>query len=179
MDKVITLSTTTRHNELVGTFFSDLLALRKRKEVYALYEECPLVYWGKPNEEHSLGLVEIETLKDTEYFRTVTIEELSKVQPDLMVFMKDNPFLKNDIGTRTAGRPDLVIEVWSEGNSDIDKNFKKNLYSTSEITEHWYVEQDSNAVDCYLGQNKIAAQDLRNILVTVKNIKFDLKFLAL
>ena len=73
--------------------------------------------------------------KDINYFYTV--------QPDLMLF-KENDWVVNDFETRYAGCPDLILEVWSEANDELYRNFKKNLYKTSNTTEHWYITQDSN-----------------------------------
>jgi Uma2 family endonuclease len=95
------------------------------------------------------------------------------------MLFKDNPYLKNNKGLRTAGQPDLIIEVWSEGNTDRDKNFKKDLYSSSPITEHWYIEQDSNDVTCYFGTDRIKNQHLSDILVTRGGLQFDLRYLTI
>jgi len=54
----------------------------------------------------------------------------------------------------------------------------QNLYATSDITEHWYIEQDSNEVICYFGKNRIEGQFLSNILITRGGLKFDLRYLA-
>ena len=58
-------------------------------------------------------------------------------------------------------------------------DFKMNLYATSDITEHWYIEQDSNIVQCYTGKKRISDQNLKNVLVTQKSIEFDLRYLVI
>jgi Uma2 family endonuclease len=95
-----------------------------------------------------------------------------------MIF-KDNPYLTNKKQTRTAGQPDLMIEVWSESNTEEDIVFLKHLYSTSPITEHWYIEQDSNKVERYIGKEQLPNQYLTNVLVTQKGLEFDLRYLAI
>ena len=66
-----------------------------------------------------------------------------------------------------------------DGNTSDDRDFLKFLYSTSDITEHWYIEQDSNTVECYLGKEKLDDQYLTNLLVTQKGFEFDLRYLAI
>ncbi|MCL1986399.1 MAG: hypothetical protein FWG64_00280, partial [Firmicutes bacterium] len=59
------------------------------------------------------------------------------------------------------------------------RNFKFTIYSSSPTTEHWYLEQDSNIVECYLGQTQLPKQDISQTLVTTRNLQFDLTYLAL
>lgn len=53
--------------------------------------------------------------------------DLDVVQPDLVIFHKQ-PYIENYNETKTAGFPDLVVEVWSEGNSKQERDEKFNLY---------------------------------------------------
>ena len=117
-------------------------------------------------------------IKDKEYFSKDVITELEYVKPDFMIF-KNNSYISNAKQTRTAGQPDLIAEVWSLGNTDDDRAFLQNLYATSDVTEHWYIEQDSNEVICYLGRNRLENQFLTDILVTRGGLQFDLRYLAL
>jgi len=55
--------------------------------------------------------------------------------------------------------------------------FKDNPYL--KITEHWYIEQNSNEIICYLGSSRIENQTLSDILVTRNGLKFDLRYLAI
>ena len=80
---------------------------------------------------------------------------------------------------KTAGQPDLVVEVWSDGNTPTDRAFLQKLYASSSITEFWQVEQDSNAVKCSIGEEKLPDQSLTNILKTQKGLEFDLRYLAI
>jgi Uma2 family endonuclease len=95
-----------------------------------------------------------------------------------MIF-KSNLYVENKRQTRTAGQPDLIVEVWSDGNQESERDFKKYLYSTSPLTEHWYIEQHSNEVECYIGKNRIGGQSLKEILVTRSGLKFDLRYLSI
>jgi len=159
------------------TFSGTVLDLLRKKEVYALSEECSLVYWGKKTEPANLSLVDISEIEDLVKFRESVIDDLYYVQPDFMLF-KNNPYVENKRQTRTAGCPDLIVEIWSDGNSKNDRAFLQNLYATSNITEHWYIEQDSNEVECYLGRGRIENQSLTDILSTRAGLKFDLRYLA-
>ena len=177
MDIYMPMSTTDRHNEIINTFIGDIMPLRKKKEVFALQSDCALVHLGQRYIPSFIELVDISKIIDIEKFVNSEIEHLEYIQPDFMLF-KDNPYLKNSKGLRTAGQPDLVIEVWSEGNSERDKNFKRQLYSSSAITEYWYIEQDSNEVECYYGKDRLEPKDLRELLVSRGGIEFDLRYLA-
>ena len=178
MDIYMPMSTTDRHNEIINTFIGDIIPLRKKKEVFALQSDCALVHLGQRYIPSFIELVDISKIIDIEKFVNSEIEHLEYIQPDFMLF-KDNPYLKNSKGLRTAGQPDLVIEVWSEGNSERDKNFKRQLYSSSAITEYWYIEQDSNEVECYYGKDRLEPKDLRELLVSRGGIEFDLRYLAI
>ena len=172
------MSTTKRHNEVINTFVGDILALRRKKEAHAFSEQCALVYWGTKDLPVGFKLVNTEEVENIEHFTDIVIMELHYVQPDFMLF-KNNPYLENKYRTRTAGQPDLIVEVWSEGNTKNDRAFLQNLYATSDITEHWYIEQDSNSVQCYIGGNQLPDQCLTNILRTQNSLEFDLRYLAI
>ena len=117
-------------------------------------------------------------IQDKQKFVEDTMGELNAVTPDYMHF-KDNKYLMNNKETRVAGHPNLIVEVWSDDNSPNDKAFKKHLYSTGPTTEQWYIEQDSNIVECYYGPNKIESKNLSDILVSRDGTKFDLRYLKL
>jgi Uma2 family endonuclease len=145
-------------------------------EIYASQEQCSLVFYGTKKSSDNFRLIDVEAIVDVERFLE-NITELEHVEPDLIVF-KDNLYLENKKQTRTAGQPDLIVEVWSESNAANDRAFLQNLYATSEITEHWYIEQDSNKVKCYIGTKQLPDQYLTNVLITQKGMEFDLRYLA-
>jgi Uma2 family endonuclease len=171
------IGTTHRHNEIISTFSGDILPLKRKKEVLAFQEQCPLVYYGDRELPAGFKLVDVTAVSDIARFLD-NITELQHVKPDFMIF-KDNPYLRNKKQTRTAGQPDLIVEVWSESNTDDDIDFLKKLYASSPITEHWYIEQDSNEIECYLGKKKVSDQYLKNVLFTQKGLEFDLRYLAI
>ena len=174
------MSTTTRHNNLVRQVCAD--AVTKLRELLGLKkanmfsEEIPLVYWG--NGDSLTKLVDVNKIEDKEDFTNEVIHHLNYIMPDFMLF-KNNPYLESKRHTRTAGQPDLIVEVWSKGNVQAERDFKLRLYSTSDITEHWYIEQDSNIIKCYIGETQLPDQNLRDILKTQDDIEFDLRYLAL
>ena len=176
MENYMPMGTTDEHNDFVTALLLDLANLIKRREVSVKHENCPLVYYGERKFSTGFRLIDVTTIKDTERFLD-NITELENVNPDFMLF-KDNPYLKNKKRTRTAGQPDLIVEIWSESNDDNHRAFLKNLYSTSPITEHWYIEQESNRVECYIGSTQLPDQCLTNMLVTQKGLEFDLRYLA-
>ena len=178
MSVYMPMSTSGRHNRLVRTLSSAVIELERKKEVYALQEECALVHWGYKGKPDFKELVKIQDIEDKEIFVKEIIDELDYIQPDFLLF-KDNPYLHNDNETKVAGCPDLIVEVWSKGNTKAEREFKFDLYSGSSITEHWYIEQDSNEVTCYFGRNRIKNQILSNILLSQNGLEFDLRYLTI
>jgi len=179
LDNFLKMATTVRHNKIMQGLTGSIFGLARKKELHALSEECSLVYWGEKRAIlDDLRLVDISEIDDTNHFRESVIEDLYYVQPDLMVF-KDNPYVENKRQTKTAGQPDLIVEVWSDGNSRKNRAFLHNLYATSDITEHWYIEQDKNEVICYLGCDRIDNQYLTDVLVSRGGLEFDLRYLAI
>jgi len=178
MDKYMPMSTSVRHNRITGTLFSEIINMLKKNEVNALQEECALVYWGSRIKPEPTLLIDIKSIKNINNFKETTIDDLEYVQPDFILFHK-NSYVENKRSTRTAGCPDLIVEVWSDGNTIEEKKFKYELYSSSSSTEHWYIEQDTNEVKCYLGKEILADQSIENILHTTNGLKFDLRYLAI
>ena len=178
MDNIMPMSTTTRHNKITMGISGEIVDLLKKKEVFALQEQCALAYWGYRNKNELTHLVDIEDIENLERFKDYTIYELDYVQPNFVLF-KDNDYVTDNRDLRTAGQPDLIVEVWSEGNKKSERVFLQNLYATSDITEFWQIEQNSNTVKCSIGETKLPNQSLKNILKTQKGLEFDLRYLAI
>ena len=178
MDSLLEMSATGRHNLLTSSLFSRIFDLVVEKKVLARQEQYSIVYYGKRSMPNDTSLVRIEEIEDIEYFLNDVIYELNYVQPDFVLF-KDNPYITDRKDLKTAGQPDLVVEVWSDGNTPADRTFLQKLYATSDITEFWQLEQNSNAVKCSIGTTKLPDQSLAKILKTQKGLKFDLRYLAI
>jgi len=172
------MATSRRHNFITGSLFANVFELFKKNMINPFQEEVALVYEGERKKNGPFRLVDVRLVQDPEKFSEGVINDYEYVQPDF-AFFKKNPYLTNRRETRTAGKPDLIVEVWSESNSAEEREWKFNLYSTSDETEHWYVDQDSNMVKCYFGRNKLPDQCLTRILRTQDGIEFDLRHLAL
>jgi hypothetical protein len=179
LDNIMPMSTTVRHNKFTSTLYSRVIDFIERGKIYAFQEECALVHWGfKRKADDFKYLIDIAAIENIEKFKEIIINDLDYVQPDFVLF-KNNPYLSNDRETRTAGCPDLIAEVWSDGNTKQERAFKLDLYSSNPTVEHWYIEQDSNDIECYMGKDKIETQSLKNILVTRGGLQFDLRYLAI
>jgi len=179
MDIYMQMSTTRRHNKILNEFVSRRENIDKADNIDVFTSDCALAHWGSKKKSNDVcKLVDISLIEDKEYFKTRTINQLEYVQPDYMLF-KNNISLVNEFETITAGFPDIVIEIWSDSNSEAEKEFKFNLYTSGSACEHWYITQDSNEVKCFLGQNQLKEQNLKNILVTNDGIKFDLRRIAM
>jgi len=178
MDSFMEMGTTARHNEIITALLRKILNFVDGGESKLFHENYSLVYWGKRTEPDCLELVDIKNIKNTEHFKETVMNELRRIEPDFMLFDK-NGYIENKKRTRIAGFPDLVIEVWSDGNSDIEQELKKFLYSTSPSTEHWYIRQDSNEIECFIGSEILQAQFLNNILRTQNGVEFDLRHMSI
>jgi len=178
MNNIFEMGTTARHRRLLDYLIKSTIELFEKKEIINFSESSSLVYYGNKKEMSLCELVDIREIQDIQKFRENVMGELNIVTPDYMHF-KDNKYIINKRETRLAGYPNLVVEVWSEDNSDKDRAFKKYLYSTSPITEQWYIEQDSNIVECYYGEKRIKDKNLADILVSRDGIEFDLRYLKL
>jgi len=179
MDAFMPMSTTRRHNKIINELVRKISGIDRFDELDILTSECALAHWGSKRKSNEVcSLVNVALLEDIEHFAKKIINHLEYVQPDFVLF-KNNPFVTNEFETITAGCPDLVIEIWSDGNSNAEREFKFSLYSNCGITEHWYIEQDSNEVACYLGENRLGNQFLTDILATRGGLKFDLRYLAI
>ena len=178
MSNIMPMSTTVRHNKITRTLSNSVMELEKTQKALALQEECALVHWGDKRKNDLIKLVDISEIENIDKFKKTTINRLDYVMPDFVLF-RNNPYLHNEYDTRTAGCPDLIIEVWSDGNDKDERESKLNLYATGAATEHWYIEQDSNEVVCYLGGKKIGNQNLADMLVTLNGVEFDLRHLGL
>ena len=165
-----------RHNRFAATLMNRIFSRVESGEIHALQEQCPLVHYGTKDLPSGFELVDAKNIRNMERF-LVHITELEYVNPDFMLF-KDNPYVRNKKGTRTAGQPDLIVEIWSDSNTDNNRAFLKKLYETSPVTEHWYIEQEFNDVQCYIGRKQLPSQYLTDILVTQKGLEFDLRYLA-
>ena len=179
IDLSLQLMTTVRHNRLIMNLFPNILDLFKRGEIYPFQEQCGLVLFGTKFAGDET-LVDVSLLPECDRARLLKsgIDELQYVQPDFLYF-KQNKFLQNYSATRIAGVPDLVIEVWSNSNYEYEREMKFRLYSSSPKCEHWYLSQDSNDVQCYVGRQELPRQSLCNTLVTLDALTFDLRHLAL
>jgi len=169
--RVDLLATTDRHSELVDGFSYYLTGKRIKGEldvwsdtVALSYQDDKLIDVNEMGKEDKKALVRL-------------MGSLPYVEPDIMVFQK-NDYLNNFRNTRKAGCPDLVIEVWSNQNDEAHRNRKWDLYSSSPTTEHWYIEQEEDIVQCYLGDRRLSDQHLLNILKTQNGLEFDMKYLA-
>jgi len=179
MDIFMQMSTTRRHNKILNEFLLRMEGLNSLDTKDIFSSDCALAYWGsRKNKNDNCELVDINKINDIEYFQKRTINQLEYIQPDFMLFEK-NKQITNEFETITAGFPDIVIEIWSDSNSEAEKEFKFNLYTSGSACEHWYITQDSNEVKCFLGQNQLKEQNLKNILVTNDGIKFDLRRIAM
>ena len=178
---LLEFATFPRHNQLINSLNGSIFNLIKKKEVYTLQENCILVFEGtKFNNDPKL--IDVNSLINANInlhnFQLEIIDKLEFIQPDFMCF-KNNKYITGINGLKIVGCPDLVVEVWSVSNNKNEKDWKFQLYSSSDNCEHWYIEQDSNIIKCYKGKEKLTDQNLKNILKSTNNLEFDLRHLSI
>ena len=171
MEQLLRMGTYPRHNHLVSSFFVEIGHLFKKKKVYPLQENCFLVHFGKKYSGDE-KLVDAEALSDLSI-----VDELEVIQPDFLLF-QHNKFVQTSSTLRTAGIPDLAVEVWSKSNDKLEREMKFRIYSSSPMCEHWYLTQDSNLVECFKGNEVLPTQSLLHTLHTTGGLTFDLTHMA-
>ena len=176
-DTTLKMATFPRHGHLVMSFLPYVFDLFRQKKLYPLQEEHVLVFRNKKYSGEEC-LIDATFLEDKNHFVTKVIDLLDFVQPDFLYF-KNNSFVQSRNTLRTAGCPDFILEVWSDLNESYEKEMKHRVYSSSPKTEHWYIHQDSNIVECWLGNNQLPTQTLLAPLYMQDNTYFDLRHLAL
>jgi Uma2 family endonuclease len=171
------MSTTTRHNRIVGALNGSLFPFVKKKEMHVFTENISLVHYGRMGKGDELKLTDIKKVKDLDLFTSETIHYLEYKQPDFICFY-ENKFVMNERETKIAGCPDLVVEVWSPYNDAEDRAAKLELYSSSPLTEFWTIEHDSNTIECYSKGKLFKTQDISSLVYTQKGLEFDLRHLV-
>ena len=179
MSNIMEMGSTARHRRLLEYAAKSINGLFERKELIHFSESASLVYTGNKKHPESCSLIDLKSIDNKSEFMEEILNDLELVTPDYMHFVKDNDFLINKNETRVVGKPDLIIEVWSKSNGLYDREFIKYLYAASSITEHWYIEQHSNIVECWVGDKRTEDKNLSDALKTKDNIEFDLRYLKL
>ena len=173
---IITYSTTSRHALLIQQLTRSYLNNYEKenentsREIFS--STIALVHAGTKKFPPAIKLL------DANDFDIYPDLDLEYVEPDVFIFHY-NPYVQNKKQTRTLGQPDLIIEIWSDNNTEADRDLKKFLYSSSPITETWYIEQSSNVIEAYLGEKRLPDLNMEEILITQSNIKIDLQRLSL
>ena len=162
------MATTDRHSDLVDAFTGNMYIAKKNALLIYWSSTVALVY----NENKQLlNVNKISRAEENKLARGLS--KMNYVEPDVMVF-KNNAYISNLNGTRKAGCPDLVIEIWSDDNDQTHRQKKFEIYSSSPTTEHWYLEQRSDIIKCYLGKKRLSDQHLKNVLKTKDGLEFDI-----
>ena len=174
MENVFEFGTTARHGDILDFLTISVGDLLKREELRKFSESASLSYYGDIKDLTLCRLIDVNEIQDPTLFLEDVINHLNFITPDYIHF-KNNKYLINQIGTKLVGYPDLIIEIWSKSNYPADRQFKKFLYSTGDTTEHWYIEQDSNTIECWYGKERLEDKNMSDILVSRDGIEFDLR----
>ncbi|MCL1986367.1 MAG: Uma2 family endonuclease [Firmicutes bacterium] len=167
------MATMPRHGDLVAGFLGELWQLKKSSKNVRLFgENTRLAYSG---EIYSEMFKQAKLIQNPQDLSDEHISELACVMPDIMLF---NGNLYVEKRSKIVGCPNLIVEIWSDSNTIVERKLKTLLYSTSPTTEHWYLEQNSNIVKRKIGGNKLASQNLTEVLRTESGVLLDLRGLA-
>ncbi|MCL1986475.1 MAG: Uma2 family endonuclease [Firmicutes bacterium] len=174
---VLQMSTTHIHGALNGKLYGSLINIyakymRKRQKMLG-DENVRLTFEGKLKCGGCSELVDISQSHVTEEY----IGDLDYIQPDIFLFDKQ-PFQTNKSGMNIAGFPDLIIEIWSDGNTQSHRKELHNLYMTSPVSEVWYLNQEDTIIERWYKQQQLPNLDFRNLIQTQDGIEFDLRDLA-
>lgn len=174
---IFNMSTSKRHANIIGALCTrgNIIKYEQDNKIEVYHDSIALVHYGhRRRDPYRLELVDANAVDNPDI-----LDHLYFIEPDFMIFHK-NKCVWNKNETRVAGYPDLVVEVWSTGNTQPDREEKFLIYSNSDgKTEHWYIEQDSNEVKCFIGDKRINSQWLDRVLKTQTGLEFDLTRLAL
>ncbi|MCL1999550.1 MAG: Uma2 family endonuclease [Turicibacter sp.] len=174
MTQIYSMANYPRHGRLIDGFSDAIARLPDRENYHKFRENIGLAYNGNILREGSES--QLFDVNEQPIAENILIS-CNYVQPDFMYFCK-NKHQESAKTFKIAGCPDLIVEVWSKGNSQTERTALKNLYS-SPTTEHWYLTQQSNKVECWLGRKKLKPQNLLNVLKTQSGLELDLRDLAI
>ena len=162
--------TTERHSQLTGEIFFELY---KQKQ--------STTYLGLGNR----AICYIENL----YARGYTLVDISEREPDMLdelgyivpsiVMFSTNKYMHSADTMKMGGYPNLIVEVWSKWEVKHYRQFKHHVYSTGKNTEHWYLTQNSNKIECWFEDKQLPNKSLKKVLTTQGGLQLDLRELAL
>ncbi|MCL1998798.1 MAG: Uma2 family endonuclease [Turicibacter sp.] len=178
---ILTMSWTSERHTNLNTFLSGEFLRHIRDKIVSKHSflsqgTTRLVHYGEKFSS-LCSLIDVSSVEDVEEFTQTTIHEFHSVEPDLLLFERPN-FLLNKSGNLIAGLPSLVVEIWSTSNSQDERAFKRNLYASSPTTEHWYLSQNDNKIERWLGKNQLTDLDISEILETQTGLRVDIRDLA-
>ena len=160
-----------RHTEITSMIHGELYNLAKG--IYVRKEDKGLCYEPNPLNSHFPRLVDIETVTDA-----AELNDFDNFIPDILLFDKNKKIFSENT-FKVAGYPDLIIEVWSKWNDKKERLLKQITYSTGKNTEHWYLTQNSNKIECWFEDKQLPNKSLKKVLTTQGGLKLDLRELAL
>jgi Uma2 family endonuclease len=83
----------------------------------------------------------------------VYLSDTTIVQPDIFLILKEREHIikKNFI----EGPPDLIVEILSPGNKEIDRHTKMKGYALFGVQEYWIIDYDALILEQYLLQGQV------------------------
>ena len=170
---VYQMSVMPKHGVINGRFES-VLTIKYGKAVLQrlkMYGEgnVRLAYGG--DFQSGAYLFDVNTISEEQ------IAEFDYIMPDIFLF-DQQPFKTSKSGITTAGFPDLIIEIWSDGNKLSRRKELHSLYMTSPVSEVWYLNQENTLIERWYKQRQLPNLDFRELIQTQNGLEFDLRDLA-
>lgn len=82
------------------------------------------------------------------------MNENNVFQPDIVFISKEKLHII-DWNKGIMGAPQLVVEILSKGNKNIDVNKKKKIYEQSGVNEYWLIDPQTKWCEGFVLENKI------------------------
>lgn len=105
----------------------------------------------------------------------VVLSKHDIVQPDIIFVSKKNAHIVTELNIQ--GTPDLIIEILSPSNSEIDMVLKKKIYAAFGVKEYWIVNPARRSVKLFnLGKKGYIEVKTGNILKSplLKGLEIDI-----
>lgn len=105
----------------------------------------------------------------------VILSKYDIVQPDIIFVSKENARIVTELNIQ--GTPDLVVEILSPSNKEIDLLLKKKLYAASGIKEYWITDPAKKSVKLFhLGKKGYEEVKTGNTLksLVLKGLEIDI-----
>lgn len=106
----------------------------------------------------------------------VYLDEKNVLQPDIVFISKEKLHIIN-WNKGIMGAPQLVVEILSKGNKNIDLNKKKKIYEQFGVNEYWLIDPQTRWCEGFVLENKLyTTLGEGNGVLTIKMFNLNISF---